>query len=172
MKVFASALLAVISQAARYAVNDLEDCALFAANFANTCTDVYYDDLVTNSFDWDSHSGEAFTCSGIDQLCVGSDDVSNTQCSFNQKLCVSCRIDAEDDVWIRVRTNALPSHCFRSFTTAKAGGTEDKFVMDFDIDWEVRFNADVNDYYTVNEADIDDSEKATELLCNENNADA
>lgn len=41
-----------------------------------------------------------------------------------------------------------------------------------DIDWEVRFNADVNDYYTFNEAEIDDSDKATALLCDENSADA
>jgi len=66
----------------------------------------------------------------------------------------------------------MPSHCYRSFTDESVGGNEAKYAQPSTLDWQVKFNRDVKDFRTVDENDIDDSFKATTLLCDENAAQA
>lgn len=66
------------------------------------------------------------TCADVG-ACAGTESGSN--CTWNRKLCVSCR-DASGTVKIRVQTNGLPSHCYKTPQTAPA-----ELTVDWEVDW-------------------------------------
>ena len=102
----------------------LASCQDYASKFDNTCSSV-------TSFN--SLPSSSVTCSNVG-VCAGSE--SNGSCTWDRKLCVTCRDDG-GTVKIRVQTNGLPNHCYKSPQTAptaqhlslkvgKRGGNQDK----------------------------------------------
>ena len=59
----------------------------------------------------------------------GTGDASN--CSFERKLCVTCREDA-GTVYVRMQSNNMPNHCF--YISLGTLGEQN-------IDWEVKWMA-------------------------------
>lgn len=101
-----AALLAATTKA--YS-QSLADCNAFAGLFANTCSGVA---LETGSLS--TATGVEFTCTGDLSICAGDDTKTKKKtCSHNQVLCVTCA-DAEGEVRIRVQSNSLPNHCWRT----------------------------------------------------------
>lgn len=99
--------------------NDLAGCQDFASNFDNTCT-------AAGSLA--SMPSASVTCSSnLVGTCAGTE--SGGSCTWQRKLCVTCRDDA-GTIKIRVQTNGLPSHCYKSPNTAPAEQT---------VDWEVNW---------------------------------
>lgn len=66
----------------------------------------------------------------------------------------------------------MPAHCYRTFTDQEAGGSELKYAEPYQLDWEVRFNNDMQGINYFPEMGIDDSFKSTSILCNESAASA
>jgi hypothetical protein len=55
------------------------------------------------------------------------------ECTFNRGLCISCRADDEEIVYIRVQTNGMPNHCY-------ALNEDDVAPLYMEIDFEVVWN--------------------------------
>ena len=99
--------------------NTLASCQDFASKFQNTCS---------SAGSLASMNSAAVTCSSSNTgACAGTTSGSN--CTWNRKLCVTCRDDS-GTVKIRVETNGLPSHCYKSPNTAPLEQT-----VDFEVNW-------------------------------------
>jgi len=126
-------------------------------------------------FDWGAHLGATVTCAGDDQICPDDDSATLTDesCIYKQKLCVQCE-NNYDTIMIYVRSNNLPNHCFRAFSENVSGETDDdnNWAGQYDIDFRVEWNRDVQDIIVVEESEIDDDTGSlvTDLLCDVNAA--
>lgn len=132
--------------------DSLEDCIAFAQLFNNSCDSngTYDEDFV-----WSTELGNLVNCDGVDQYCVDSSEETSATCQHRHKLCVSCEEDF-GDVYIYVKSNSLPDHCFRA---VDYGPSSD------DIQFRVIWNLDVDNVNRYNEDDYDSTESATDLLC-------
>lgn len=107
------------------AFNSLADCNTVASSFRNTCTSGPAASVSAMAY-------ETMSCTGQPTCLVSGGNVSGT-CSWNRKLCVSCR-SLSGVTYIRVQTNSLPDHCFYS---------TDFSVKELDVDFEVKFDLNV-----------------------------
>jgi len=79
-------------------------------------------------------------------------------CSHQHVLCVTCSAEADSTVMIRVQTNALPDHCWRtSFIPTVAQYKND----DFTVTW----NANVAGFLNYSEADFSSTGDTESILC-------
>lgn len=106
-------------------LNSLADCNAVASSFRNTCSGGPAASVA-------SMSGETISCTG-QPTCLTSGGVSGNTCTWNRKLCVTCR-SSSGITYIRVQTNSLPDHCFYSSSFT---------VRELAVDFEVKFNLDV-----------------------------
>lgn len=81
--------------------NTLESCQYFAWNFESTCD---------SAGNLNSMRSVTVTCDDV-EACAGTE--SGRSCSWERKLCVTCRDDG-GTIKIRAQTNGLPNHCYRS----------------------------------------------------------
>ena len=102
-------------------------CYQVASQFANSCPSAPY----SPASSVESMTGRSVTCSNVG-VCAGTPN-GNT-CTWQQKLCVSCREDSLGRTLIRVQTNGLPLHCY---------STPRQKPNSLDVDFEVLFNLDV-----------------------------
>uniref|UniRef100_A0A7S1G3J0 YHYH domain-containing protein n=1 Tax=Bicosoecida sp. CB-2014 TaxID=1486930 RepID=A0A7S1G3J0_9STRA len=109
----------------------LQRCWTLAAQFRNTCPGAPVSAAVSVA----DMTGTQVTCSGVGECPVGGVVGDDGSCSWWRRLCVTCRDDA-GTVRVRVQSNGLPDHCFGSPHQAPAP---------LDIDYEVEFDADVDD---------------------------
>merc|ERR1712154_257476 len=69
-------------------------------------------------------------------------------CEWKRKLCVTCYVDDDDEVKIRLQTNSLPNHCVDTIT-----------IKEQNFDYEVVFNKPMDTAVMVNnpstQADVD-----------------
>jgi len=107
--------------AGRTYTNTLEDCNEFADLFSNTC------DNDSGAASLASTASEDITCT-IDQNCAGTSGANNA-CTWARKLCVTCS-NINNEAYIRVQSNGLPPHCYKSPMDA---------ISELDIDFEVKF---------------------------------
>lgn len=94
--------------------------------------------------------------------------MTDSDCQHVPKLCVTCYSDINDITRIQVRTNGLPNHCYRQFTSSDEGLNDDTYyVSPTDVDFDVIWNRDVleESNSSITEENTDTSEKATSLLC-------
>lgn len=82
--------------------DSLSSCQDYASKFDNTCSSATALSSMTSA---------SVTCSNNYGVCAGTE--SNGSCTWNRKLCVTCRSD-QGTVKIRVQTNGLPNHCYKS----------------------------------------------------------
>lgn len=116
------------ADADEYFYNGMASCESFASNFENTCTEAG----PLSSMPSASVTCQNYTNYGtyMSNKCAGT--VSGTDdenCTWERKLCVTCRNDG-GSIKIRVQTNGLPSHCYRSPNTAPVAQT-----VDFEVKW-------------------------------------
>lgn len=119
-----AALAASLVAASQALDQSLASCKLVAAAFRNTCAHGDYD---TPAASVSSMASEAFACEGKPR-CIPDGVVSGSTCTWERRLCVTCRVD-DGVTKIRVQTNNLPPHCVTS-TSIKAQS----------FDYEVDFN--------------------------------
>ena len=96
----------------------LASCQDYASKFDNTCS---------SAADFSSVPTSSVTCTNSYGVCAGSE--SSGSCTWDRKLCVTCRNDS-GTVKIRVQTNGLPNHCYKSPRTAPTSQT-----VDFEVNW-------------------------------------
>ena len=102
----------------------LSDCKAVAAKFRNTCTHGDYDTPATSMATMTSNT----------ETCIQSRDCfvdatrSGEVCSWERKLCVTCR-DDNGVTKIRIQSNNLPDHCIQN-----------KLAKALNFDYEVIFN--------------------------------
>ena len=103
--------------------NSYDDCLSFADQFDNTCTsrEIQYDSV-------EDIPSETATCSTA-KTCPEEGTLTYPSCEYVRRLCVSCFMD-DDTVMIRVQTNGMPNHCWRSPSVAPEYHT---------IDWQVEW---------------------------------
>lgn len=110
--------------------------------YANTC-----DTSAGALDDISAHEGTTLSCVG-EARCPGISGVetytSSSPCEFAHKLCVTCEEDG-GDVYIRIQTNSLPSHCFYAMLTD---------VTSSDVDFRVKFNTDVTGQLNYTDDDV------------------
>ena len=130
-----TSLVLVQSALAAIPGRTLADCNAFADLFDNTCSSVAG---VPQVMDLANDSGTTVNCAGA-MRCPGTSGeatyTSESPCSYERKLCLSCYEDSVATVYIKVQSNALPNHCFFS-TLNNAGAIENE--------WTVVFNADMS----------------------------
>ena len=82
-------------------------------------------------------AGNDYTCTGDASICVGgSASNKQTTCTHRFALCVTCNTDADGDVAIRLQSNGMVDHCWRSATV-------DNVAEYQNYDFTVKWNADV-----------------------------
>jgi len=96
------------------------NCQTFAGKFANTCGSV------TTQTAFSSLTTASYSCNNVGS-CGGT--LSGSTCTWNRKLCVTC-IDTGSKIQIRVQTNGLPNHCYKSPVTALV-----EVELDYTVDW-------------------------------------
>jgi len=74
--------------------------------------------------DLEADAGVTVTCTG-DMRCPGTNGSSTytaaNPCTFERKLCISCKEKGNGSIIISVQANGLPNHCFFStVNTAEA----------------------------------------------------
>ena len=73
--------------------------------------------------------------------CPNTGSESNT-CFLSRRNCVTCRVKSNGDVYIRMQSNGIPSHCYGSSYDEDVAYPEDQ-----NVDWEVKWNSDVSTVY-------------------------
>ena len=110
----------------------MADCEAIAKEFDNTCSNT------KDPIDFVNHQGETMSCTG-QMRCPGGDGLvdfkAESPCTWKRKLCITCKKDEDDEVYIRVQSNSLPNHCFYSHENNPA---------EVETDWTVKFNPDVD----------------------------
>lgn len=77
-------------------------------------------------------SSNSLTCVGDATICVGDATKTNAaSCSHNYVSCVTCR-DVSGTVKIRVQTNSLPNHCWR---TSQIQNVIEYREFDYEVNW-------------------------------------
>lgn len=134
--------------------NSLNDCQITASLFDNTCTST------TSQISFANVPSKQMSCTG-QMRCPGSSDTSlktyttSSPCRYSRKLCVTC-LTKNNETYIRVQTNALPNHCHtHKINIASAQ----------QIDFTVKYNADVAGVLNYAANDVDSVEKVSELMC-------
>ena len=92
----------------------LSDCKFVAAMFDNTCdsNDGNYNRPAENVT---AVTPELVTCLNKPRCIPSPGGVPDgSTCTWQRRLCVTCRRDDADIVQIRVQTNNMPNHCISS----------------------------------------------------------
>ena len=109
MRIIAAILIGIIKLTSATTYTDsLSDCQAFAALFSNTCNPN------NAAVSFASVATQDHTCTGN----VGSCSAGTTNdCTWTRKLCVTCSVMG-GATYIRVQTNGMPNHCYKSPNTA------------------------------------------------------
>lgn len=81
---------------------------------------------------------------------------SDSPCTFERKMCVSCRETDSGVVKIKVQTNMMPNHCFTSVSNN---------AVPKDFEFEVNWQPDASQYSNYEESDFDTQAKTDTILC-------
>lgn len=120
----AATILMFGAQTSHAYTQSLADCKAVAAKFRNTCVHNNFQKPATNVAEMAS---EKFFCPEK-WKCIEGGTSSDEGCSWERRLCVTCRRDGLVTK-IRVQTNNLPDHCVKS-----------NGVKAQNFDYEVPFN--------------------------------
>ena len=94
-----------------------------------------------------------------DKMKCPNDGNESSTCFLTRRNCVTCRIKANGDVFIRYQSNGIPSHCYGSSYDDKSGYPEDQ-----NIDFEVKWNTDVSTQKNYPQ-EFDEKQLVDKLLC-------
>ena len=110
MTVFATVTILILGAHTGHAyTQSLADCKTVAAEFRNTCV---HNDYSTPAASVASMASETFDCPNK-RRCIPAGTLVGTTCSWERRLCVTCREDG-GVTKIRVQTNNLPDHCVQA----------------------------------------------------------
>ena len=144
--------------------NSLDDCAVFAALWSNSCGGTDEDAVYDPSTDWETTGAGVTTsnCSKVDKD-VREPDTGNLVETYSvfARNCITCREDDNGEIRIRVQTNNMPKHCY--------GSSDDSNVTSYPetkkIDFEMLWNPDVLGYRNVPTSDVESVDATSSLLC-------